>query len=141
TYNNLPQPHYDDCPTAGVSDPGSKSSFGFGTWNAQAIVNSLTYKGIWFFTPYNNPTFYPASSTSVAISWQEVEESICPFMNIWCMAGVDGGVLMSKNSSGSPLTLTRGKLDYYQWCLPTGTNCTYPYRTASAEDDYISLRP
>ena len=53
TYNNLPQPHYDDCPTAGVSEPGSTTNFGFGTWEAQNIVNSLTYKGILSIPQFN----------------------------------------------------------------------------------------
>ncbi|AFZ29068.1 hypothetical protein Glo7428_0467 [Gloeocapsa sp. PCC 7428] len=132
TYNNLPQTNYDDCPTAGVSenDPNYKS-FGFGTWNAKGIINSLTYNAKWYFQN-SADAGYVGYTTPVRISWQEVEKSLCSYQSIWCMAGVPGtgnaGTLMSKKPDGSPLTLTVGRVAYYKWCLPTGTSCTYPYR-------------
>lgn len=127
TYNNLPQPNYDDCPTAGVSEPNpEEKTFGFGTWNAKGIVNSLTYKGQWYFQNAAYTESYYGYTSPVKISWQEVEKRFCSTESIWCIASVNASILMSKRPDGTPLTLTIGQAAYYQWCLPTGTNCTYP---------------
>lgn len=146
TYNNLPQTNYDDCPTAGVSEdnPNAKT-YGYGTWNARGIVNSLTYKGQWFFTSNPGIPLISPNSTPVSIGWQEVERSLCSYQSIWCMASVPGpgnaGVLMSKKPDGSLLTLTKGRIAYYKWCEPVGTNCTYPNRTAMTKKNNVSLTP
>lgn len=43
SYNNLPQTNYDDCPTAGVSEPSGGKSFGIGAFDA---TNIKTTSGI-----------------------------------------------------------------------------------------------
>lgn len=78
---------YDDCPTAGVSDPPDEWGFGFGSLHAQKIDADHTYFGSWDFT--RSPE--ASSSTVMDLRGQEVENG-CPLdvHNIWCYQGVGG---------------------------------------------------
>lgn len=89
TWTNLPFRNYDDCPTAGVSEPsGSGKNFGLGTFDAYNIKNNTWYRGDWNFTGGS----VNALDTNFNLTWQEVERNLCGYGpdNIWCMGGVPG---------------------------------------------------
>lgn len=89
TWTDLPSP-YNDCPTAGVTEPsGSINSYGLGTYDAKAIVAGRQYQGQWSFSGGS------AASTSVNHTWQEVKHTFCWWNDPGCMNGVQGGSLKS----------------------------------------------
>jgi hypothetical protein len=89
TWSDLPS-FYDDCSTAGVTEPNSStSSYGLGTYNAKAIVAGQQYQAQWRFSGGS------AASTSVNHTWQEVSHTFCWWDSPNCMNGVQGGSLKS----------------------------------------------
>lgn len=84
SWSNMPN-FYDDCVTAGVSEYGTGTSFGIGTYDLRDLDPDTTYFGGWSFT------LGTATTSEVKISWQEVWKDFCPFANPWCMNSVDGG--------------------------------------------------
>lgn len=96
SYNNLPQTNYDDCPTAGVSEPSGGKSFGIGTFEAKNIKNYVWYRGDWYFGGGFD------SSSNVSFTWQETEANLCArFYDIWCRGGVPGEGNASSLLSGT----------------------------------------
>lgn len=91
SWSNLPLNRYDDCPTAGVSEPDpSRKSFGLGTFDAKKIQNYTWYRGEWYFTGHSTT----ALDTFARLNWQEVERNLCGETygpdSIWCVGGVPG---------------------------------------------------
>lgn len=85
SWTDLPDP-YDDCPTAGYSDPEGKKNFGIGSFAAESIlpISQKTYVGRWYFAGGYG------ISTHVNVTAQEVSRTLCPEKSIWCYIGVQG---------------------------------------------------
>jgi hypothetical protein len=97
TWTDLPS-GYDDCETAGVSEPDGSESFGAGTYHLKDIIPNHFYNVEWDFV---NQSFYYGLSPSV--TWQELERTLCSFEDPWCYFGGNGGVLMVMSwSYGTP---------------------------------------
>jgi hypothetical protein len=96
SYNNLPQKNYDDCPTAGVSEPSGGKTLGLGTFDAKYIRNYIWYRGDWNF--YGGSAY----SSNMRFTWQETEANLCAnFESIWCRGGVPGTGNASSLLSGT----------------------------------------
>ena len=90
TWTNLPS-GYDDCPTAGVLEPGDFWAFSFGSFHAKKIKPKTWYMGTWRFSGGDSPP------TKFYLSGQEVYHKICPLDSIWCMEGVRSNPLTNGN--------------------------------------------
>lgn len=82
SFTNLPD-GYDDCGTAGVSDPPGYIIFSFGSYSANDIQSQSAYMGGWLL---NSPL--GQSNTPIQLFAQNVEHYFCSFNLPWCMNGV-----------------------------------------------------
>lgn len=80
SWTDLPN-GYDDCPTAGATEPSTLWSFSFGSFHAKNVVAGRWYYGSWNFGGYPS-----AASTDFKLIGQEVSHDICSWDSIWCMA-------------------------------------------------------
>ena len=78
SWTNLPN-GYNDCPTAGVSEPSDMWSFSFGTFHARNIQAHTWYFGSWVFLIGWDP------STNFYLNGQENYHGFCSWDSIWCM--------------------------------------------------------
>jgi len=101
SWTNLPY-GYNDCPTAGVSEPSSFWTFSFGSYH---IKNVTPYK--WYFGSWNFSGGYLLSSTFY-LNGQENSHQFCWWDSIWCM----GGTRSQRLNSG---TLNWGSTLYRSW--------------------------
>lgn len=84
TWSDWPR-FYDDCDTAGTSDPGG-DVFGVGTFAARSLDQNAAYHLEWLWDGYTDGNY----STEVRITWQEVRTYFCSSEREWCMNGVGG---------------------------------------------------
>jgi hypothetical protein len=98
---NLPV-GYDDCPTAGVSEPNGMV-FSFGSFDATQIQANKVYTGTWTFGGWG-----PVTQSYFELQGQE-NESRCPggFNSIWCRFSLRTHLLLAGNLNwgGAPTTL------------------------------------
>jgi hypothetical protein len=105
SWTNLPDP-YDDCPTAGKTDPAGRINFGIGSYCVGCIAAGPYYTGKWWFSGGSGASTYPN------VTWQEVARQLCPQKSIGCYFGVQGSSLME--------TYWRyGYPDYKEWFYAT----------------------
>ena len=89
SWTDLPN-GYDDCPTAGYTEPDPNLwTFSFGSFHAKNIKSLTWYYGYWIFSGGS------ASSTSFQLNGQEVYHQICPLDDIWCMGSIRSQPLLS----------------------------------------------
>jgi hypothetical protein len=101
SWTNLPY-GYNDCPTAGVSEPSSYWTFSFGSYH----IKNVTAKK-WYFGSWNFSGGYLLSSTFY-LNGQENKHQFCWYDSIWCM----GGTRSQRLTSG---TLNWGSTLYRSW--------------------------
>lgn len=82
SFTNLPN-GYDDCITAGISDPPGFIIFSFGSYNANEIQANTVYYGGWYFSQPRGQVFGP-----VDLYAQNVEHYFCSIDWQFCMNGV-----------------------------------------------------
>lgn len=82
SFTNLPH-GYDDCVTAGWSDPPGYIIFAFGSYRALQIQAGVQYYGGWNFSQPQGQAW-----TTVDLWAQNVEHYFCNFDWPWCMNGV-----------------------------------------------------
>lgn len=88
SWTDLPN-GYNDCPTAGWSEPGGFWAFSFGSFHATNIVAGKLYYGSWTFERGGSPT------TAFYLSGQENYHQFCWWDSIWCMNGIRSAPLTS----------------------------------------------
>lgn len=88
SWTNLPN-GYDDCPTAGVSEPSDLWTFSFGSFHAKNILASTWYYGSWNFSGGSS------LSTDFYLNGQENYHQFCWWDSIWCMGGIRSTRLLS----------------------------------------------
>ena len=86
SWSNMPN-SYDDCVTAGVSEPGGTVGFGHGTHDHSQLVQGNQY-----FIEYEIGLFpftFSPQDIEISYSWQEVYGGSCPWDtdNPWCKIG------------------------------------------------------
>jgi hypothetical protein len=81
SWTNLPN-GYNDCPTAGVSEPSDLWTFSFGSFHARNIGAWTWYYGAWNFSSGS------ALSTDFYLNGQENKKQFCWWDSIWCMGAV-----------------------------------------------------
>jgi hypothetical protein len=99
---NLPA-GYDDCGTAGISEPSSGlNSYSFGSYDGDLIQSDVFYYGQWSFAGGDTVV------SNVILNGQEVRHSICPLDNPFCMGGVQSHQLATGVATfgGVPSCLT-----------------------------------
>lgn len=74
---------YDDCPTAGVSDPTGKTVFSIGSYDALQIPEDTQLYAQWSFAGGSAPI------GEYAVIAQEVEHKFCSWDSPWCMGGTN----------------------------------------------------
>lgn len=80
TMTNLPD-SYDDCPTAGIADPGGPV-FSFGTYSANRISANYWYFGAWSWTSHDTSV----SQSGFTLQGQENRNICGGIKSIWCMS-------------------------------------------------------
>lgn len=88
TWTDLPNA-YDDCATAGVSEPEERKVFSFGSYHAENIQPHYWYFGTWSFSGGYG------ASTDFGLFGQETRHDFCPFDSVWCMRGMETEPLLS----------------------------------------------
>ena len=80
TWTNLPS-GYNDCPTAGVSEPSNLWTFSFGSFHVKNVTRGRWYYGSWNFSGGYS------LSTDFYLNGQENYHQFCWWDSIWCMGG------------------------------------------------------
>lgn len=94
SWTNLPY-GYDDCSTAGYTEPSGATTFGVGSYYARYMQSGgATYEARFYFQGGQG------FSTDVNVGWQEVQHAFCPGDSPWCMNGVQGGRFATTRWSG-----------------------------------------
>lgn len=102
---------YDDCRTAGVSEPNANIlAYGFGSYYSKSITTNVVYRGTWLFTGPTTPQM-----TRFTLTGQEVSHEICPFDLPECMDSVLGRTkelirFQPLNRAGAPQCINWDKL-------------------------------
>lgn len=78
TWTDLPS-GYDDCPTAGWTEPSNLWTFSFGSFHSRNILAGREYYGSWNFSGGYS------SSTDFRLTAQENYRQFCWWDSIWCM--------------------------------------------------------
>lgn len=90
-FSNMPD-WYDDCGTAGVSDPPGFKIYGAGSYDANAIPANTSFFTTWSFDPVI--LFTPGT---IELWAQPVEHAFCPFDFPWCMNGAGPSTQLLQN--------------------------------------------
>ena len=84
TWTDLPS-GYDDCPTAGVDEPGNDWSFGIGTYHLKTVRVGTWYYGSW--------SFRNTRSANTSLSRLNIQQgwNFCPVKleTIWCQQALE----------------------------------------------------
>jgi len=88
SWTNLPY-GYDDCPTAGVSEPSNLWTFSFGSFHVTHIHSGAWYYGAW------NLGGGGSSSSDYQLAAQENYRGFCWWDSIWYMKSIRNHTLLS----------------------------------------------
>jgi len=97
SWSDLPN-FYDDCDTAGVSDPGGEKVFGVGSFSAREIQPNKWYHAVFNFIPTPSKRRLPRVDYEIIAS-EVTPKPLCP-LGHWCMYEV-----------GNPESVAHGTLE------------------------------
>jgi len=86
---------YDDCPTAGVSDPGYMG-FGFGSGSADRIEPRRYYYGSVFL--YRSAWVSGGEAFDFNVTGSRIHHKFCPIDDIWCLGAAETEILISQRT-------------------------------------------